>query len=78
ILRGGGDNRFVLINDVIYMWLFAIPFGFIGAFIWKLPIVTVFLIIKSDEILKTIASVLRIASGKWINDITRDFEEEIC
>lgn len=76
ILRGGGDNKFVLINDVIYMWLFAIPFGFIGAFVWKLPIVIVFLIIRSDEILKTIASVIRIGSGKWINDVTRDFAED--
>jgi len=76
ILRGGGDNKFVLINDVIYMWIFAIPFGFISAFVWKLPIVMVFLIIKSDEILKTIASVIRIYSGKWINDITRDFAED--
>lgn len=76
VLRGGGDNKFVLINDVIYMWLIAIPFGFIGAFVWKLPIAVVFLIIKSDEILKTIASIIRIGSGKWINDITRDFAQE--
>ena len=76
ILRGGGDNKFVLINDVIYMWLFSIPFGFISAFVWKLPIVIVFLIIRSDEILKTIASVIRIISGKWINDITREFADE--
>lgn len=76
ILRGGGDNKFVLINDVIYMWIFAIPVGFIGAFVWKLPIVAVFLIIRSDEILKTIASVIRLGSGKWINDVTRDFAKE--
>ena len=73
ILRGGGDNKFVLINDVIYMWLFSIPFGFISAFVWKLPIIIVFLIIRSDEILKTIVSVMRIYSGKWINDVTREF-----
>ena len=76
VLRGGGDNKFVLINDVIYMWLFSIPLGFISAFVWKLPIIMIFLIIKSDEVLKTIASVMRIYSGKWINDLTRDFAEE--
>ncbi|MGL5346589.1 MAG: MATE family efflux transporter [Peptostreptococcaceae bacterium] len=77
VLRGGGDNKFVLIYDVIFMWIFAIPFGFIGAFLWKLPIVAVFLIIKSDEILKVIVSVIRIFSGKWVIDITRDFAKEI-
>ena len=75
ILRGGGDNKFVLIYDVLFMWIVAIPFGFIGAFVWKLPIVAVFLIIKSDEILKVVASIIRILSGKWIKDLTRDFEE---
>ena len=77
VLRGGGDNKFVLINDVIYMWLFSIPLGFISAFVWKLPIIMIFLIIKSDEILKTIASVIRIYSGKWINDITREFADNL-
>lgn len=77
VLRGGGDNRFVLIYDVIFMWIFAIPFGFIAAFVWKLPIVAVFLIIKSDEILKVMVSVVRIFSGKWVRDITRDFAKEI-
>ena len=75
VLRGGGDNKFVLINDVLFMWLVAIPFGFIGAFVWKLPVPAVFLIIKSDEILKVIISIIRIVSGKWVKDITRDFEE---
>lgn len=74
ILRGGGDNKFVLINDIIYMWIVSIPFGFISAFVLKLPIVIIFLITRSDEILKTIASIIRIASGKWINNLTRNFE----
>lgn len=74
VLRGGGDTKFVLINDIIFMWIVAIPFGFIGAFLWDLPVVFIFFIIKSDEMLKTFSSVFRLVSGKWINDITRDFE----
>lgn len=76
VLRGGGDAKFVLINDIIFMWIVAIPFGFIGAFILELPIVMVFFIIKSDEILKTFSSIFRLVSGKWVNDITRDFKQE--
>lgn len=33
VLRGGGDAKFVLINDIIFLWLVAIPCGFIVAFI---------------------------------------------
>lgn len=72
VLRGGGDAKFVLVNDLIFMWLVAIPGGFLAAFVFELPIALVFLIIKSDEILKSIVSVIRVASGKWVNDVTRE------
>lgn len=70
-LRGGGDNKFVFIVEMICLWGVSIPLGFISAFVWKLPIVFVFLIIRSDEILKSIIGLIRLFSGKWIHDITR-------
>ena len=72
VLRGGGDNKFVFITEMIFMWLVSIPLGFYGAFVLKLPIFIVFLIIRSDEILKSIAGLLRVRSGKWIVDVTRN------
>ena len=72
VLRGGGDNKFVFITEMIFMWLVSIPLGFYGAFVLKLPVFIVFLIIRSDEILKSIAGLLRVRSGKWIVDITRN------
>lgn len=71
ILRGGGDVKFVLVNDVIFMWIVAIPLGFLAAFLWKLPIIAVFFIMRSDEVLKVIMSIMRIVSGKWVKDVTR-------
>lgn len=70
-LRGGGDNRFVFLVEIICLWGVAIPLGFIAAFVWKLPIVMVFLIIRTDEILKSIIGLIRLSSKKWIHDITR-------
>ena len=72
VLRGGGDNKFVFITEMIFMWLVSIPLGFYGSFVLKLPVFIVFLIIRSDEILKSIAGLLRVRSGKWIVDITRN------
>ena len=72
VLRGGGDNKFVFITEMIFMWLVSIPLGFYGAFVLKLPVFIVFLIIRSDEILKSIAGLLRVRSGKWIVDVTRN------
>ncbi|WP_300347837.1 MATE family efflux transporter [Clostridium sp.] len=76
VLRGGGDAKFVLINDIIFMWLVAIPGGFFAAFLLKLPVAIVFLVIKCDEILKSLVSIVRVVSGKWVNDITKDYELE--
>lgn len=75
VLRGGGDAKFVLINDIVFMWLVAIPGGFLAAFVFELPIAVVFFIIKSDEVLKSIVSIFRVISGKWVRDVTRDFDE---
>ena len=72
VLRGGGDNKFVFISEMIFMWFVSIPFGFLSAFVLKLPVFIVFLIIKSDEVLKAIAGVLRVINGKWIVDITKN------
>lgn len=76
VLRGGGDAKFVLINDLIFMWLVAIPGGFFVAFLLELPVALVFLVIKCDEILKSLTSVYRVLSGKWVNDVTKNYELE--
>lgn len=73
VLRGGGDAKFVLINDIIFMWLVAIPGGFFTAFVLNLPVTIVFLVLKLDEIIKSIVSIIRVSSGKWVTDVTRDF-----
>lgn len=73
VLRGGGDAKFVLINDIIFMWLVAIPLGFVAAFVLEWPVAAVFFIVKSDEIIKSIISVVRVLSGKWVRNVTRDF-----
>ena len=76
VLRGGGDAKFVLINDIIFLWLVAIPCGFIVAFILKWPIEAVFFIVKSDEVIKSIIAAVRVLGGKWVRNVTREFELE--
>lgn len=71
ILRGGGDARFVLFCDVGFLWLFSIPLGFVAGLVWHWAPPLVYFILKSDEILKIIAAVFRIWSGKWVTNLTR-------
>lgn len=71
ILRGGGDTRFVLMVDLLFMWAISVPFGAIAGLVLHFPAPLVFLCLKIDEPVKMLVSSLRIRSGKWIRDVTR-------
>jgi len=70
ILRGGGDAKFVLVNDVLFLWILAVPFGFLTGLVWNWPIAAVFLVLNCDNFIKLATSFWRIKSKKWIKDVT--------
>ena len=71
ILRGGGDNRFVLFCEAFFLWGIAIPAGFAaGLWLgWAPPVV--YLLLRSDEIIKICVALPRIWGGQWVRDVTR-------
>lgn len=71
ILRGGGDIHFVLVVDIIFMWLCAIPLGALCGLKLGWAPAAVFLVLKCDEMLKIIVGSIRIWSGKWVRNLTR-------
>ncbi len=72
VFRAGGDSRFGLICDAITMWVYAVPVGFLAAFVLKLPVLWVYFILCLDEFVKWPAVIHRYRSGKWLKNITRD------
>lgn len=70
IFRGGGDTKMAAVIDVVFLWSVAIPLGaFTGLVLgWAPPLV--YLMLRSDELLKNIIGFFRLRSGKWIKDIT--------
>lgn len=70
ILRGGGDARFVLFNDICFLWLLAVPLGFLCGLVWKLPVPLVFVVLRCDLLIKLPVSEWRIRSKRWIKDVT--------
>lgn len=76
IIRGGGDTTFVLINDMIFMWVITIPLAALAAFVFHLSPVVVFICLKCDQILKGLPAGLRVNRYKWIKKIDRRAEEE--
>ncbi len=73
IFRSGGDSRWGFICDVIDMWLFSVPLGFISAFVLSLPPLTVYFLICLDEFVKMPFIYRHYKSYQWLKDITREF-----
>ncbi|MCR5676387.1 MAG: MATE family efflux transporter [Lachnospiraceae bacterium] len=69
VLRGGGDTAMLMITDNIFLWTISIPLGLLAGFVFRLPPFWIYVCLKSDDIIKTIWSYLRLRSGKWIKKI---------
>ena len=70
-LRGGGDAKFVMFADIAFMWLIGIPLGAIAGLVLGWPVWIVFIILRSDELFKTILALWRVPRGRWLKDLTR-------
>ncbi|ANS73289.1 MATE family efflux transporter [Paenibacillus yonginensis] len=71
IVRSGGDTKFVLYNDTIFMWLVVLPSSALAAFVWNLPPLAVFICLKSDQILKCFVALVKVNRFRWIRSFER-------
>ena len=69
VLRGGGDTRFVMIADVIFMWVLSIPLGALLGLVFHVDPFFIYIALKSDFIVKSIWCSRRLFSGKWISKV---------
>lgn len=71
IIRGGGDPRYGFVTNLISTWGIVMPLSFLGAFVWKLPVVQVVMLLQSDQIFKVIPAFCWYRSYRWIRKLTR-------
>ena len=69
IIRGAGDTRFVLFNDLIWMWGIVLPCSLIAGFVLNLSPVIVFICLKSDQITKCFVALIKVNRNGWIKKI---------
>ena len=72
IVTGGGDTKFVLINDLIHQWLIVIPAAFLSAFVFHGPMWVTFACLKADQILKCFVAIVKVNRYRWIHVLTRE------
>lgn len=70
VCRSGGDTVFASFIDAGFMWLIALPLGFIAVLVFHWPYWALFLCVHTEDILKATAGFIRLKSGKWLHDLT--------
>ena len=76
VLRAGGDTKFLMIGDVLFLWVASVPLGALAGLVLHLPAFWIYFFLKIDHLLKSILCFWRLSSGKWMKVIRTDKEIE--
>lgn len=71
IFSSGGDSKFGLICNTITMWAIVVPIGLSSAFVLKLPVTLVYILINIDEIIKLPAVYQNYKKYRWVKNLTK-------
>ena len=70
VLRGGGDTKFLMAGDVLFLWVASVPLGILAGLYLHLPAFWIYFFMKIDQILNCIWCFFRLKSRKWIKSIS--------
>lgn len=74
IVLGGGNTRYPVIVETLFIWLCVLPLSALSAFVWKLSPIITFLFLKSDQFLKCIPNGIVVNRYRWVRILTRESE----
>ncbi len=77
VLRAGGDVNWSTALDIGPQWLFALPLTALFALVLPWGYWPICIAIQTESLLKVPLCMLRVRSGKWINNVTLPDKEEI-
>ena len=72
IFGAGGDAKFDMNTNIVFMWCICVPLSLMAAFWWKLPAPVVFLLCSMDEIIKLPVVFHHYRKYIWLRNITRE------
>lgn len=70
VLRGGGDTRFLMIADILFLWCVSVPLGYFAGIVWGWPPFWIFFSLRIDHAIKVAWCMFRLRSGKWMKKIS--------
>lgn len=69
VLRGGGDTIFLMVADILFLWIMSVPLGALAGLYFHLDAFWVYFFLKIDQVAKSIWCLFRLNGGKWIKKI---------
>lgn len=69
VLRAGGDTRFLMIADIIFLWVVSIPLGYMAGLVWHLSAFWVYFALMGHTVLKSVLCIWRLLTKKWMHRI---------
>lgn len=69
IIRSGGKTRYAMWIDLTGTWIFGVPLGLLAAFVWKLPVTPVYVILSLEECVRLGISLVVFRKKIWMESI---------
>lgn len=69
VLRAGGDTKFLMAGDILFLWVASIPLGYLAGLVFHWPAFWIYMLLKIDQIIKCVWCFFRLRSGKWMKKI---------
>ena len=69
VLRAGGDTKFLMMGDILFLWVASIPLGALAGLVFHWPAFWIYFLLKIDQVIKCIWCFFRLKSGKWMKKI---------
>ena len=66
VLRAGGDSKHAMYYDVLPVFVWSLPIGFLLGIVFKLPIGIVLAAMQFKRVIKCLFALRRLFSGKWL------------
>lgn len=69
VLRAGGDTKFLMLGDILFLWIASIPLGYLAGLKWGWPPFWIYTMLKIDQLIKCVWCVFRLRSRKWMKKL---------
>jgi putative MATE family efflux protein len=68
-LRSGGKTLITFVFDSLYLWVLCVPVAFVLSRYTHMPILTMYIIVQSLDIIKCVIGYYMVKSKKWVKDL---------